>query len=397
MRSADVTGPFGSYPKSRYYRQSLAKAKESVESFNKEDLEFVVHLGDLIDRNIESYDKVLPILRGLKSKVYYALGNHDYEVAKEDKPTIPSHLDMTSRYYSYSNQDWVFIVLDGNELSFYGTSETDGFEAERDRVYSSLREKKKENIHRWNGGMSKRQMQWLQDKLKSACASNEKALIFSHFPVYPPGPYNLWNDSEIVEILEAHDCVEAYLNGHNHEGNYAAKKGIHYLTLPAVVETNENAYAMIDVFKEELVVRGSGRVQNQKLDLVNVTDTFDVSKDPANDASTSEQSAYEKFLKRSKSELSKLIYLIDKHRQEEFYVVHDGVEYESNWALMQARRYLAENYRKEDASEWIKAHAYRSMYGGHIIYWKTSKANVRPLRDVLLEDLEELNKKLRLE
>src|SRR3989339_648463 len=49
---------------SRFYRNSAGKLEECVSEFNKNTLEFVIHLGDLIDRDYASIDTVLPVFRG---------------------------------------------------------------------------------------------------------------------------------------------------------------------------------------------------------------------------------------------------------------------------------------------------------------------------------------------
>ena len=46
---------------SRYYRESVGKLKESVNQLNKQSLDFVVTLGDVIDKDIKSFDTMMPI------------------------------------------------------------------------------------------------------------------------------------------------------------------------------------------------------------------------------------------------------------------------------------------------------------------------------------------------
>jgi len=43
----------------RFYRQSIEKLGSAIELFNKLDLGFCVHLGDLIDRKWDSFDAIL--------------------------------------------------------------------------------------------------------------------------------------------------------------------------------------------------------------------------------------------------------------------------------------------------------------------------------------------------
>ena len=57
------------------------------------------------------------------------------------------------------------------------------------------------------------------------------------------------------------------MNGHNHAGNYGEKNGIHYLTLKAMVDTEENAYAVMQVFDDRLEMSGFGREKDRSLKL----------------------------------------------------------------------------------------------------------------------------------
>ena len=74
-------------------------------------------------------------------------------------------------------------------------------------------------------------------------------------------PHNLWNDFEIISLIENRPNVVAYINGHNHSGNYVFKNGVHYITLFGMVETMINSYAILEFYDDSLVLKGYG---NQK-------------------------------------------------------------------------------------------------------------------------------------
>ncbi len=85
-------------------------------------------------------------------------------------------------------------------------------------------------------------------------------------PILPRGDsHNLWNAEEIVQIIEQSPCVVAYINGHNHAGNYHFEKGIHYITLFGMVDTMLNSYAILDIFKNRLVLMGYGNQKSLEL------------------------------------------------------------------------------------------------------------------------------------
>jgi hypothetical protein len=90
-------------------------------------------------------------------------------------------------------------------------------------------------------------------------------IIYSHFPIYPDDVHNLWNAGDAVELIESYNCVKAFVNGHNHAGNYGLKGGVHYLTLHGMVDTEETSYAVMKIKKRKLVVKGFGREQRRVL------------------------------------------------------------------------------------------------------------------------------------
>ena len=64
----------------RYYRNSLGKLETCIQTFNQnKKIKFVVGLGDLIDRDLSSYDSVNTILSQSKNQVYNVAGNHDFD------------------------------------------------------------------------------------------------------------------------------------------------------------------------------------------------------------------------------------------------------------------------------------------------------------------------------
>jgi len=247
----------------RKYPISDQKLKECVGYFNALDLNYVIHLGDFIDKDISSFDVVGPIYNQLVMSKYHVLGNHDFSVADELKDQVPHILGLTSRYYDFKMENWRFIVLDGNDISFhaYPNASSDYEYAEEYYVKNNIESPK------WNGALSQKQMDWLKGTLEKASKLGEHVILYCHFPVFPENVHNLWNAAEVVELLEEYDCVKAFMNGHNHEGNYGIKKGIHYVTLHGMVDTDETSYAVIKIEDDKLVVNGFGREQNRELPL----------------------------------------------------------------------------------------------------------------------------------
>lgn len=251
---------------SRHYRASLGKLAASVEDFNGQDLDFVIHLGDFIDEDFASFDALLPIYDELTMPHYHVLGNHDFAVSDDKKSAVRSKLGMPGRYYDFGLDGFRFIVLDGNDVSLYGNPEGSRKEALAAELLQELTDKKKPNAQSWNGAVGTEQIAWLESTLEGARSAREKAILFCHFPVYPENVHNLWNDREVIDIIEASGQVVAYINGHNHHGDYAVKKGVHYVTVQGMVETpDRTAYATVLSKEGSLEIDGRDREPDRLL------------------------------------------------------------------------------------------------------------------------------------
>jgi predicted phosphodiesterase len=252
----------------RYYRQSLEKLRHCVKTLNDNDVRFVVHLGDFIDRGMENLEKVVPVLKQCQAPTYHVLGNHDFSVADERKAEVPRLLGMPSRYYDFSFGRWRFVVLDGNDISL--VSRREGTEPYRraEAMLAGLKSRGAPHAHNWNGAVSDSQLAWLKQTLVAAAGAGQRVIVFCHFPVYPPNAHNLWNDQQLLEIFASHPGVVAYLNGHNHAGNYARKNGVHFLTVEGMVETADTtAFAIAHASVDSLRIQGFGRVADRTLPL----------------------------------------------------------------------------------------------------------------------------------
>jgi hypothetical protein len=245
---------------SRYYGNSLWKLSEAVEALNQQDLAFVVTLGDIIDRHVDSYTHILPLYQRLRHENHYALGNHEFSVGGDYVATVPAYLGMKQRYYAFSKGGVRFLVTDGNDTSLYATVAGSPAHDHAQEALAALKEKGAVNAMTWNGGLSAQQMDWLRGQLTAAKTAGERVILFSHFPVWPEDVHNLWNDRPVRQLLAEYDHVIAWMNGHNHGGHYGATDGIHYITVEGMVETAaETAWAVVEVYDDRLVVQGTGR------------------------------------------------------------------------------------------------------------------------------------------
>ena len=253
---------------SRYYRAAFGKLDDCVKDLNGNKAAFVVQLGDFIDRDFASFNAVLLRYNMLHTRHYHVLGNHD-AACVENESEVFKKLGLEKGYYDFTQGSWRFIVLDGNDLRLNSSKVTDAAKlAESQAMFQSLKDRNAPNAQTWNGGAGKEQLLWLKSKLEAATQANEKVVIFCHFPVLPAAGDNLWNDKEMVRTIEPYKCVKAWINGHNHAGNYVLKDGIHYLTQQGMLDTpNTTAYSKIEVYPDRLNVIGTGRVQSKTLTL----------------------------------------------------------------------------------------------------------------------------------
>jgi manganese-dependent ADP-ribose/CDP-alcohol diphosphatase len=246
----------------RYYRESLWKLKEAIVTFNDNDVDFVQNLGDIIDKGWENYDSIIPVYQHLKPGIdnYHLLGNHDYAIDSSHLANLLETLSMPDFYYSYVKKTWRFIVLDATDYSYFSNSIHKHDTNQINSYFESTNGKP--NNYSWNSAIGKKQQNWLKQELEDAELLKQKVIVFSHMPLRPlNSAENLWNNEEIIDIIENSSNVVAFINGHNHAGDYVFKNGIHYITILGMVDTMINSYGILEIYKNSLVLRGYG---NQK-------------------------------------------------------------------------------------------------------------------------------------
>lgn len=250
----------------RFYRKSPDRLRKAVKVLNEHTLEFSIHLGDFIDKHFESFDSVVPVWNGLKSRGYHVLGNHDFSVADSLKPMIFQKMNIQDRYYSVVKNNWRFIMLDGNDLSTYGGL-TEIKKRQTDSLFNLLSDDNRPNIKLWNGGLSNEQLTWVERELALATQQNESVGFYCHFPALGvEQAHNLWNYDQLLDLIDKYDCVKFYFNGHNHAGGYVQKNGVHFLNFKGMVDTEDStSFAVVAFRKDSLLVKGFGREPSRSL------------------------------------------------------------------------------------------------------------------------------------
>ncbi|MEC3879447.1 metallophosphoesterase [Parapedobacter sp. 10938] len=254
----------------RHYRESLAKLDEAVAEFEKRQVDMVVSLGDLIDRDYGSFQPALARLAPLSMPVYHVLGNHDFSVAPDRLEEVPSMQGMESRYYANSIGNLRLIYLDGNDVSLFANAPGSTPYIRAEALIDSLKVAGAPNGKPWNGGLGDEQYRWLVSELESAATANERVILFCHYPLFPESEaHNLWGDERLRELILGYPNVMAYFNGHRHTGDYHLAQGVHFLNFKGMVENSPNAFAIVDVYADRLVVTGYGREASRSLSVSN--------------------------------------------------------------------------------------------------------------------------------
>jgi len=251
----------------RYYANTLWKLSEAIDVLNKEDLSFVVTLGDIIDRHWESYSHVLPLYDKLKADRFFLLGNHDYSVAPEFLSSVVRTAGMTRAFYDFTGGGYRFVVLDQNELTQFANPVGSARHKLAGEKLAALQARNLINAQPYNGAMSDAQFTWLEGVLGKAQAAGEKTIVMGHYPVFPFSlEDNLLDDARLVETLGRFPNVVAYFNGHHHAGNYGEIGGKHFVNFAGMVDTPDtSAFSIVEIYADRIAIRGHGREPNRTL------------------------------------------------------------------------------------------------------------------------------------
>ena len=252
----------------RHYRESIPKLKAAVADLAKEPLPFTLHLGDVIDRDVSSFENVLPLFAGLGHPVRHLLGNHDYEVADGRKAGVAETLGMPHDYYAFRSSGVRFVMLDTNDVSTYKHPQGSPEDLAAEALMKQLAREKSNNAKTWNGGVSGGQLEWLGKELGEADGAGEPVIVCGHHPLLPAEGHQAWNSGGILEVIGRHRCVRAYFCGHNHAGAEVLQDGVPYITFKSILhEPGVTAYAVVRLFKDRLEIEGRGREKSRVIPL----------------------------------------------------------------------------------------------------------------------------------
>ena len=127
----------------------------------------------------------------------------------------------------------------------------------------------------FNGGIDEPQLEWLARSMEDARANGERVILCSHQPIHPDSSFPtclVWNYEDVLSIVRKYaDVVIASFSGHAHKGGYVRDEvsGVHFRTFEAMLESPSpvRTYAIVDMYSDSFVVRGSGDCVSDVYDL----------------------------------------------------------------------------------------------------------------------------------
>jgi predicted phosphodiesterase len=223
----------------RFYRESLAKAREAVDRLRTERVEMLAVLGDIKDMaDREPEAATLGHLVAIEAELqrfggptYHVLGNHDMDNLSKAQALAAitnTGIEPGRSFYAFSRGGVRFVTLDACFTK-------DG------RDYDHGRFDWRDSV------VPADELGWLERELK---ATREPVIVLAHQRLDASGDSYVKNSAEVRAVLEASGKVLAVFQGHDHAGGYRLVNGIHYYTLKAVVDgsgAENNSYAVLEV------------------------------------------------------------------------------------------------------------------------------------------------------
>ncbi|ALV92285.1 MULTISPECIES: metallophosphoesterase [Pantoea] len=238
-----------------YYRHALQKLPQAIAALNQQPLDFVVTLGDIVDRGWESYSAILPLYDRLEHPHAVVLGNHDAQ-------TIAQHLrnraPLPKSYYAFRFSGWRFIVYDGNDVSLYcnALNGDDYYQAET--LLAELQAQQQPQAQPWNGAVGQQQLAWIEQQLIEAQLQGENVGVFGHYPLAPLTTHTLMNSSVLVDLITSYN-IRFCFSGHDHRGNVARIGQTGFYTMKGMLDDPSNVpFAVVELSEERVSISGFG-------------------------------------------------------------------------------------------------------------------------------------------
>ena len=190
--------------------QNLA---EILDACRKEDVDFVIHLGDfcmpegerklMADYSVN--DRVISMYKNFEKPTYHVIGNHDIDVCTKREILDFWGVPHLNPYYSFDINDYHFVVLDANYMKI-----GDEFVSYEHGSYYAHSGKAKPVLPFIND----EQLEWLKEDLAK---TPYPSILFSHQRLTPEPPDAIRNFPDFKKVIDsAPNPVLLAVNGHEH-------------------------------------------------------------------------------------------------------------------------------------------------------------------------------------
>lgn len=212
-----------------YYRTTLWNAREAVEVFNAEEVDFIVALGDTVQEsatNITTSADLRTIDRALSNfngDLHHVVGNHDLVRLTREEFLANTSGAVNETYYFFDKEGFRFIVLDAN----------------------------------WepNWSVHRSVVRWLEETLLDARGLGLQAIIFVHQCLHN----HIRNSADIGELFQRVGNVFAVFRGHGHTGGIWYVGNTYHVGVQAMANFPYAVFAIASVFRDGTIyVEGYG-------------------------------------------------------------------------------------------------------------------------------------------
>lgn len=229
------------------FRSTLGRLSHLVDLFNREGVDLVVQLGDVVDghgpkaeqleRTRVDLDQVLEILGGLHAPCEHVIGNHCLSLPRRELHQRLG-LERAQRVIHCGGEriallDSLAVSLYDQELDPQGVSEAEAAMARRGDPDAPW-------AVDWNGALGQAQRAWLGEELRG---ENPPRLFLCHHPILPAAArarFLAWDHGEILELLRgASGGPITWVAGHDHRGGRAEDGADLHMTLRGLVGAPE--------------------------------------------------------------------------------------------------------------------------------------------------------------
>ncbi|CAN4088037.1 unnamed protein product [Withania somnifera] len=275
----------------RYYRHSVSVLQRAVEKWNQGKSKFVLNFGDIVDgfcpkdQSMIAVKKIVNEFDKFNGPVYHMIGNHClYNLPRKDLLPllrIPGHDGHA--YFDFSPiPEYRFVILDAYDVSAIGWPEDHPNTLKALKVLQERNPNSDKNspnglvgperrFLKFNGGVGKEQLGWLDHVLQEATKLNQNVIVCCHLPL-DPGASSLaallWNYDEVMDVIHRYCCVKVCMGGHDHKGGHSVDShGVHHRVLEAALECppGTDAFGRIDAFDDRLLLFGTDRMKSTEM------------------------------------------------------------------------------------------------------------------------------------